>query len=196
MMQVTNLLKELKNNSSSGHTGLTSNPPTLHHHFEENSLKVQDLERTLSVTNQANADHIERLRQENQNLRRRIDQMDKDLDLQRGDLANMIKQKHSKSELAAYYQQHAKDQAVQLRKLEKRLETQAAKIVETSQENERLRAEKRMIVDQSEQLREEAERIKAKVGNYKAIIKVKENKIREILASQEQKQRKIADLED
>jgi hypothetical protein len=44
-----------------------------------------------------------------------------------------------------------------------------------------------MIVDQSEQLREEAERIKAKVGNYKAIIKVKENKIREILASQEQK---------
>ena len=29
MMQVTNLLKELKNNSSSGHTGFTSNPPTL-----------------------------------------------------------------------------------------------------------------------------------------------------------------------
>jgi hypothetical protein len=51
MMQVTNLLKELKNNSSSGHTGFTSNPPTLQNHFEENSLKVQDLERTLSLTN-------------------------------------------------------------------------------------------------------------------------------------------------
>jgi len=29
MMQVTNLLKELKNGSSFGHTGFTSNPPTI-----------------------------------------------------------------------------------------------------------------------------------------------------------------------
>ena len=53
-----------------------------------------------------------------------------------------------------------------------------------------------MIADQSEQLREEAERIKAKALNYKAIIKVKENKIREMLGLQEQQQRKISDLED
>jgi hypothetical protein len=45
-------------------------------------------------------------------------------------------------------------------------------------------------------LREEVERIKAKVGNYKAIIKVKETKIRETQVTQEQQQRKIGDLED
>ena len=53
-----------------------------------------------------------------------------------------------------------------------------------------------MITDKSEQLREEEERIKAKVSNYKAIIKVKENKIRELTGTQEQQQRKIGDLED
>jgi hypothetical protein len=35
-------------------------------------------------------------------------------------------------------------------------------------------------------LREEEEKIKAKVSNYKAIIKVKENKIRELTGTQEQ----------
>lgn len=53
-----------------------------------------------------------------------------------------------------------------------------------------------MIIDQSDQLREEVDRIKAKVSNYKAIIKVKETKIRESQVAQEQQQRKIGDLEE
>jgi len=40
---------------------------------------------------------------ENQALRKRVDELEKDLELQRGDLANMIKQKHSKADLATYY---------------------------------------------------------------------------------------------
>lgn len=51
-------------------------------------------------------------------------------------------------------------------------------------------------MDQTEEIREELERVKGKVCNYKSIIKVKENKIRELLGSQEDMQRKINDLED
>ena len=94
----------------------------------------------------------------------------------------MIKQKHSKSELASYYQQLAKEQTGQIRKLERRLEGQAQQITELSQENERLRAEKRSIIDQIDPLREEIDSQIVKISNYKAIIKVKEGKVREMIA--------------
>ena len=57
--------------------------------------------------------------------------------------------------------------------------------METAEENERLRAEKRLIKDQNEGIRDELERVKGKIGNYKMIIKVKESKIRELMGLQE-----------
>ncbi len=68
--------------------------------------------------------------------------------------------------------------------------------MEATQENERLRAEKRIIGDQTEVARDEIDRVKAKVANYKSIIKIKEAKIKELSGTLESKQRRISDLEE
>ena len=68
--------------------------------------------------------------------------------------------------------------------------------MEATQENERLRAEKRIIGDQTEVARDEVDRVKAKVANYKSIIKIKEAKIKELSGTLESKHRRISDLEE
>lgn len=92
MQQVTNLLKELKNNSSAaGYNTSTNNNNTgiAHQPNDEKSLKLQDLEKTTSNNhNNNNSEFIDKLRAENTQLRRRVEQLERDFDLQRGDLAN------------------------------------------------------------------------------------------------------------
>jgi len=75
MQQVTNLLKELKNNSSGGYTSHTA---TNHLPQDDKSLKVQDLEKT--ANSQTNTE-AERLRLENLSLKRKVDHLEKDLEL-------------------------------------------------------------------------------------------------------------------
>lgn len=75
----------------------------------------------------------------------------------------MIKQKQSKSDLATYYQQNAREQATQIKKLETRLQNAAADITELTQENERLRIEKRQYQDKWMALTEEREAVTFKL---------------------------------
>lgn len=70
MQQVTNLLKELKHNSSSAN--YTSNTTTHGYRpHDEKSLKLQDLERTTSQIH-SNSE-LDKLRAENYALRKRVD---------------------------------------------------------------------------------------------------------------------------
>ena len=77
MQQVTNLLKELKNNSSAGYT---SHATTYNIPHDDKSLKVQDLEKTANSQLYTNTE-LERLRLENFSLRRKVDHLEKDLEL-------------------------------------------------------------------------------------------------------------------
>ena len=83
----------------------------------------------------------------------------------RGDLGNMTKQKQSKADLAAYYQQQTKDQAGLIKNLEARLEKNGKDLVELTQENERLRFEKRQFSDLVTSMREQNEVISQKLAN-------------------------------
>ncbi|TNV86068.1 hypothetical protein FGO68_gene7593 [Halteria grandinella] len=179
MQQVTNLLQELKNNSSGA--GYTSQTNTINYgqaqHYDAKSLKLQDLEKTTSQQQMSSS--FELLKAENQTLRKKIDTLEKELELQRADITNIIKQKQSKSDLAQYYQQYAKDQANQIRVLEERIEGQTQDLMDLSEDNERIRQEKRQIAEKYRQSCEEKEAIMMKMDKYKVSIKVGEQRVRE-----------------
>lgn len=200
MQQVTNLLKELKNNSSAaGYNTSTNNNNTgiAHQPNDEKSLKLQDLEKTTSNNhNNNNSEFIDKLRAENTQLRRRVEQLERDFDLQRGDLANQIKQKQSKADLAAYYQQHSKEQAGNLCRLEQRLENASQDLMELTQENERLRGERRQVTEKLRAHVDEKEQLLQKLAAYKINLKMKDQHIKELIEDIDDKMRVILGLEE
>ena len=71
MQQVTNILKELKNNSSGNYNSNTTGAP-----YDEKSLKLQDLEKTTSQLH-SNSE-IDKLKAENSLLSKKIDILEKE----------------------------------------------------------------------------------------------------------------------
>ncbi|CDW90204.1 UNKNOWN [Stylonychia lemnae] len=187
--RVSNILKELKNTQGSGAASGSMK--------EEKSLKLQDLEKNTNLINNSGRSQIEieRIRVENQQLRRKIEILEEESEILRNEIQNLGMKTKTKEELAFYYEGLAKEFEKEMIKNDLRADELISQMNKLKIENERLRHEKRDISEKLKSMTEEKESFLKKLDQYKNLLKNKDFKLKDFTIRVEDLNKQLVNLE-
>eukprot|EP00347_Sterkiella_histriomuscorum_P016740 403352035 len=165
LQQVQALLNKLKNQTgsltpNSNITGYQVNsnglPP-----FDSKSLKLQDLEKTVSKRahhqpiKSSVTDDFEKILQENIRLMKQVQLLEEENDIQKCEVQNLNKKVKSKTGLAQYYQQQTNDQNQHIRRIETQKENLILDLQSSKQEIDSLKIQKQELAHKLKIINEE-----------------------------------------